>query len=145
MRAVNRQPGFRAGGLLRRSARIRRDIPKENSTLSFLRPLLLLFDTVSSDYAPYSPEITLYTKNVERANNSREWGPFSKPWPCSISGYRIFLDLSLSESETACLNLYFGCFSQKSDHRRARYHHFCEIFLTDPPTNFGEICLPIVL
>ena len=53
-------------------------------------------------------------------------GAFPKPWPQSFSGCRIFLDLSLSESETTCKNLEIGSFSSKSDLRIARYLYFCE-------------------
>ena len=55
-----------------------------------------------------------------------KFGAFPKPWPQSFSGCRIFLDLSLSESETTYKNLGIGSFSSKSDHRSARYLHFCE-------------------
>ena len=53
--------------------------------------------------------------------------PDARPWSRSISGYRIFLDLSRSEPETTCLNLDFGSFSRKSTENRARYLYFCEI------------------
>ena len=49
-----------------------------------------------------------------------------RPCPRSFSGCRIFLDLSLSESETTHRNLHPGRFSCKSDLRSARYLHFCE-------------------
>ena len=45
----------------------------------------------------------------------------------SFSSCRIFLDLSLSESETTCLYLGLGRFSLRSDLGIARNLDFCEI------------------
>ena len=54
----------------------------------------------------------------------------------SFSSYRIFLDLSLSESQTMISKLHRGRFSQRSDHRDARYSRFCEIIFGKSGTPF---------
>ena len=52
---------------------------------------------------------------------------FRRPWSGSFSSCRIFLDLSLSESETTCLYLGLGRFSLNSTEDHVRYLNFCEI------------------
>ena len=55
------------------------------------------------------------------------WGHFPRPWPQSFSSCRIFLDLSLSESQTSTSQLELVQFSAKSTEDRLRYLNFCEI------------------
>ena len=85
-----------------------------------------LYESFSATGFDWNPRIAQTSKNVERANNSREWSSFSKSWSRSFSGCRIFLDLSLSESETTYPNLKFGRSSAKSAERISRYPYFCE-------------------
>ena len=76
--------------------------------------------------APYNREIAKTSKNVDWANKNREWSTFRKSFHQSFSGCRIFLDRSLSESETKLPELQLVQFSAKSDGWIARYHHFCK-------------------
>ena len=69
-------------------------------------------------------EIAKTSKNVERANKTRERSIMPKSWARSFSGYRFFPDLSLSESETTCINLHLKRFSAKCTEDSSRYLHF---------------------
>ena len=66
----------------------------------------------------------------------QKFGPFRQPWCHSIFCYRIFLDLSLPESQSTRSQLHLDSFSSRSDHRVARYSRFCEI-------TFGKGACPI--
>ena len=47
---------------------------------------------------------------IERAQLSRKWSTFPKPWPQSISGCRIFLGLSPTPSEPVHIKAHQGRF-----------------------------------
>jgi hypothetical protein len=79
-----------------------------------------LFDTIFTSESCFNPfwslmnhqnrQITKSREIIERAQLSWEWSTFSKPWPQSISGYRIFLDLSLIPSEPVQIKAHLGRF-----------------------------------
>ena len=66
-------------------------------------------------------------ENVERTNKTREWGVCPKSWGNLFSGYRIFPDLSLSESQSSCLSLETLQFSTNSTERAQSYGRFSKI------------------
>ena len=72
-------------------------------------------------YLNHNREIAKTSKNVERANKTRERSVIPKTKDHSFSGYRFFPDLSLSESETTCINLHSGRFLAKCTENISRY------------------------
>ena len=63
---------------------------------------------------------------IGRANQTREWGDFPKPFSQSISGCRFFLDLSRSESQSSTFKLHQGRCSIRSDGWSQRKSQLCD-------------------
>ena len=80
-----------------------------------------------------------------RGHFSQNFVKFPKSCHRSFSGCRIFLDLSLSESETMSNNLRRGRFSPRSSTGERDILIFVKLFFAYPPSTFTAICPAIVL